>query len=423
MKRLFFGAIALLILLVACGGEPTTPDLSQQPPRLRVTVSEALVFSQPVRESEILFRLIAGDELPIVAKTVPDLIGVAWYQVGRGAEFGWIAGSQVEVTGNVDLVRTVDESIWQAPTETPLPVMPAGVLSAVVQAGGAAVLDTPAADAPVNLQLDPDEQVDVLGRVAGFFLVGQDGAVLGWVVQESLQLNGELAAVPVLEEEANAPVSQAASAIPTRTPPPSSTPPNLASTTERLPSATPPPATNTPAPSSTPSLRQGTPPPLALTLPDGWQGVDLFVPLNTIYIQGELPVSIYQGELEGDILGTMWIVWGFPNVTSPTGGVNLYADGVQLLRGFIFNGLECNIGLADERRQTKVGTFDAIGTIYSAVDCPDSADIAGFFALLQHPDYGNFAFFVGVEPVTATDAGLPQMQAILDSVQFNPLED
>jgi hypothetical protein len=84
----------------------------------------------------------------------------------------------------------------------------------------------------------------------------------------------------------------------------------------------------------------------------------------------------------------------------------------------IFDSQTCEIGLGGEQRDYQVGGRAAVGTIYSAVNCEGSPDIAGFFAVLDVNE-GNFGFFVGVEPVTATNMGLPQMQTILDSVVFD----
>jgi hypothetical protein len=204
-----------------------------------------------------------------------------------------------------------------------------------------------------------------------------------------------------------------ASLIPTLTP-------DLASTSQLAPTATDIIPTPT-GPTPIPELQPGFAPPLAVTLPEGWRTAHILVPMNTVYFRGELPISIYRGPLGSDVVGTLWIAWGFPNVTSPTGSVNLYGDGVQLLRGMIFDSQTCEIGLGGEQRDYQVGGLAAVGTIYSAVNCEGSTDIAGFFAVLEVGG-GNFAFFVGVEPVTATDVGLPQMQAILDSIVFEDAE-
>ncbi|MBZ0306226.1 MAG: hypothetical protein K8I82_09175, partial [Anaerolineae bacterium] len=77
--------------------------------------------------------------------------------------------------------------------------------------------------------------------------------------------------------------------------------------------------------------------------------------------------------------------------------------------------------LGSERRQHTVGGLEAVGTIFSITDCPDASDAAGYFATLN-VEGENFVFIVGVESLSATDTGLPQLQAILDTVQFQIVE-
>jgi hypothetical protein len=152
-------------------------------------------------------------------------------------------------------------------------------------------------------------------------------------------------------------------------------------------------------------------------LPADWQAAHVLVTVNSLYMQGDLPVSIYQGRLGTDVLGTLWVIWGFPNVTTPSGELNPYADGVQLLRGLVYDASTCRIGLGGEQRTYNVGGFQAIGTIYSVVGCADGADAAGFFAVLEVGG-GSFAFFASVEPPTATNSALPQLSAVLEAAQF-----
>lgn len=467
-----------LLFLAACGEDEGSPSADGSPtasiPIAWVIVGEARVFEYPSREAQVLFRLIEGDQTPILAKTEPDLIGVVWYQVGQKDQFGWLAGSQVEVTGDLSLVRTVDASVWsvtpspEPETVTPTPAAVSDQVQATVLVAEAVVLDSPARTAPEVSRLFEGEVVDVLGRVEPnaqgdvFYFVGRHNFVLGWILASQVTLQGDITGVPLLEDantsisqllptgtfqvvtEAaqaltpTAPPAQIATPLATFTPaliteaaptiPPtlplrlSPTPtqtPDLAGTAQAAPTATLVLASATPTLTQTgvAVLKIGEPPPLKITLPEGWQAAHILVPINSAYLQGELPVSVYQGNLSGDAKGTLWIIWGFPNVTSPTGEINLYGDGVQLLRGLLFDPQTCQIGLGNEVRQYKVGGLDAVGTIYSAINCANSSDIAGFFAVLQ-VDGGNFAFYVGVEPVTATRDGLREMQTLLDSVQF-----
>jgi hypothetical protein len=436
-------SLLCLLILAACGGggddEASTPEASDSP-RLRVTVSEGLVFQRPWRESEVLFRLIEGDQLVPLAQTEPDTLEVIWYQVGQGDQFGWIAGSQVEVSGDLSGIRlvTIQRPATEEPDEGPVMIVPDGEAFAIIVVDDTIVYDAPDPNAAERARLAADDTAQIIGRQeadengeAYLFLL-MDGEPLGWVRASDVRVAGNLNDV-VIVEAGDVPLSQTlptvtvevaiqqsatprASLIPTRTP-------DLASTSEFAPTATDVILTPTGLPTQTPipELLPGSPPPLSITLPQGWQTAHILVPLNSVYFQGELPISIYRGPLGSDVVGTLWIAWGFPNVTSPTGSVNLYGDGVQLLRGMIFDSQTCEIGLGGEQRDYQVGGLAAVGTIYSAVNCEGSTDIAGFFAVLEVGG-GNFAFFVGVEPVTATDVGLPQMQAILDSIVFEDAE-
>jgi hypothetical protein len=458
-----------LLVLVACGGEKEqSPDVPQiQAASLRVTVSEAMMFARPSRDSAVLFRFIEGDQLPILAQTEPDITGVVWYQVAQGDQFGWMAGSQVEVSGDFSSVRIVDASIWD-PTATPATPtealtstpyrLPEDVVG-IVNVSQATVFDTPFRSAPEVGNLFEGEETDILGRIVdngegdAFYFVGKNRVALGWVLAAQLTIQGDLETVPLLEDTLlsisavradETATIQANLSSPTPilenrattepTPPatelaaePSATS-DLASTALAAPTATdfPEYASPTALPTPTGEIKLGVPPPLEMDLPEGWKSLDVLVPINSIYIQGDLPVSIYEGELGDGVKGTIWIVWGFPNVTSPSGEINLYGDGVQLLRSFIFDPTTCNIGLGsqpgEKPSQYVIGGREAVGTTYAAVDCVGSPDIAGFFAVLQVGG-GNFAFFVGVEPVEAVAEGLPLVQTMLDSVRFVGLEE
>ncbi|HLA45247.1 MAG TPA: hypothetical protein VJZ27_17500, partial [Aggregatilineales bacterium] len=214
-RPLFFVFMFLLLVPAACGRADTASSPTDDPtPRIRVTVSEALVFEFPSRESEILFRLIEGDQTPILAKTEPDLIGVEWYQVGQGEEFGWIAGSQVEVSGDLSLIRTVGEAVWMptatpaTPTITPTAtrvVFPDQVI-ATVNVAQAAVFELPSRLAEAAAPLFAGETVDVIGRVEAdengdvFYFVGRENNVIGWVLDSQVQIEGNLDIVPVLQD-------------------------------------------------------------------------------------------------------------------------------------------------------------------------------------------------------------------------------
>lgn len=465
MRRLIF--LLLVLVLAACREEAAQPEVKNSPaaPRLRVIVSEARVFTHPSRDAEVLFRLIEGDEVPVFARTEADLIGVTWYQVGQGDQFGWIAGSQVEVIGEISLLRVV---AFDQNTPPPIVLSPTPVLTLTattsplddpilrVSVPVAVVFLNPQRESAEVTRLVQGETADILGKTETrddvFYLIGRSGTVLGWILESQVAAEGNLADVPIFSlDEALAAVlptralvlqpSLAPSVEPSRTPTsiPSDTveptatqrlqspspSPNLAGTAQAAPTATDIPQTmavETAAVEASvtpePQIERGVPPPFRITLPPGWGEAHVFVPISSEYLQGTLPVSLYQGPLEGDTFGFIWVVWSFPTLVDlGNGELSLYADGLQLLRGVIFDSAACTISLGSERRQQKVGEYDGVGTIYSVTDCPDSNDTAGFFVVLS-VEGENFAFFTGVEPLTATDSGLPQIQAILDSIQF-----
>ncbi len=450
------------LLLAACGGEDESPAadaLTAGPPSARVSVSEASVFEAPSREAALSFRLIEGDQVPIVSRTTPDDFGVTWYQVGQGQRFGWVAGSQIVLSGDVTPLRVVDLSAElptptaTEPPATPTPrlvVVPDGDVPARVIVSEGLVFEAPDRDSAQAASLFEGELVQIIGRLPTdatpdeFLLVGRQSRVLGWMLAAQLDVQGELTNVPLLED-ANAvalnasPTPSQAAAPPdgtlteppadTETPAPDdptairldTTP--LVATVRAAPTATvlpedPVDGAESAEATGTPGPVQGELPPLSITLPEGWQQAHALVPINTAYLQGALPVSLYQGPLSDGVQGSLWLIYGFPNVTSPSGEINLLGDGVQLLRGLVLDPITCEVGLSDETREYRVGDRAATGTIYSAVNCANSPDVAGFFAVLQVGG-GNFAFFAGVEPVEAVGEALPQMQAILESVAFD----
>lgn len=452
--------LLMSLILVACNGQqnsPTAPTATTNPfPRMRVIVSEAMVFAHPSREADVLFRLIEGDQMTVLARTEADGLGVPWYQVGQGEEFGWIAGSQVEVSGDLSRVRvaalytppTTPLATEVIPTLTPVPE----TVQATVRSVEALIYPQPDATLAEVMRLPQGETADIIGRMVDesgtdtFFFLGRNRTPLGWVQAVDVTVSGDISTVATVADalssalptevsnlitpeatSTTAPLTEASptpgptlmfTATVTSTSTPAVTA-DLASTSQAAPTATdfpvdPSVPTMTPAP-----FQRGEAPPLQITLPDGWEAAHALVNLNTAYIQGNLPVSLYTGPLENGATGTIWLIWGYPNVTDPISQqINPYADGVQLLRGLVVDAENCTMGLGSERRQYKIGGLDAVGTIYSASPCLDGSDVAGFFAAMHL--YGmNFAFFVEVEPVAQVGPGLREMQTILDSVQFD----
>ncbi len=128
-----------------------------------------------------------------------------------------------------------------------------------------------------------------------------------------------------------------------------------------------------------------------------------------------IPLTIYFGPLSDSVQGYIYLYWGFPNVVDFDGTFNLWADGVQILRGSLV-GPSCNLGL-DEQMTFSVGGHEGVGTYYAAVGCADETDTTGWFAALR-VDQGSYAFFTAVEPFDALIAQRGALQAILDTVEF-----
>lgn len=173
-----------------------------------------------------------------------------------------------------------------------------------------------------------------------------------------------------------------------------------------------------------PVTGQSVPPPLSITLPSGWvSGQDVLV-LQDVDAIRNIPFSVYSGPVTGGV-GTIILLWGFPNlaVVSPTVNLedvesvlDLYTDGTRLLRLAIVE-VGCNVG-TDLRRTYSIGGLQAVGTQFSAVECPELGDTRGWFAGLRQYDL-NFMFYAFAEPIDAMDDGAEaDLQAILDTIQF-----
>ncbi len=176
------------------------------------------------------------------------------------------------------------------------------------------------------------------------------------------------------------------------------------------------------------------PPPLAITLPEGWKTtydsqVLRDVEPNKFRI---IPIASYSGRIQGGV-GTIIIMWGFPNLVMPTTDVmaqaamgmtleatvepDLWSDGIRLLRSAVIEP-DCNIGV-DVRRTYRVGLLSADGTQWSAVSCKSGLpDTRGWFAGVKEQGV-NFVFYVFSTPITAMDTSSGELQAILDSVRFH----
>jgi hypothetical protein len=192
-------------------------------------------------------------------------------------------------------------------------------------------------------------------------------------------------------------------------------------------------ATNTPSLTSTvdplatapvvltldPLLGESFPPPLTLDLPGGWAQGDDTLLLDDVAGVRAIPFTLYTGPVEGGT-GNIVLLWRFPNVslnplaTTPD-APDLYADGLRLLRLAIVEP-GCNVG-TDIRREYSIGGMTAVGTGFSAVDCPQLPDTRGWFAGLRWNDI-NYIFYMYTDPIEAMDTARDELQEILDSLRF-----
>lgn len=170
-----------------------------------------------------------------------------------------------------------------------------------------------------------------------------------------------------------------------------------------------------------PLLGESLEPPLTLSLPAGWRyGYDALVMNDVDVAMRTIPVAVYTGPVTGGT-GTIVLLWGFPNLValSPlqtqTLEPDLWSDGLRLLRLTVIE-QGCNIG-TDLRTEYTIGGRAATGTQFSAVDCPDLPDTRGWFAGLQENGI-NFIFYVFTDPIDAMNTAEPELQAILDTVEF-----
>lgn len=177
-------------------------------------------------------------------------------------------------------------------------------------------------------------------------------------------------------------------------------------------------------------------PPISIEIPAGWaEGYDTLIYSDL----GELayvPFALYTGPITGGT-GTIVLLWDYASAINPLdpefAQPTPWLDGLRLLRTLIIEPT-CNIGTGVQR-QYRVGDYSAVGTSFSAVDCdvtnlilPEGVtptpipnalpDTRGWFAALN-VDGVNFAFYVYGDPISAMDGASTELQAILDTVQFD----
>jgi hypothetical protein len=270
------------------------------------------------------------------------------------------------------------------------------------------------------------ERIPVLGKTEdGTFLLVQIENAIGWILTVQVELNTDQAQLTVVT-----PIAM----LPTATPAPTTLAPTETLASSEL-TATPE-ATRTPLPTLTPIVQPiaatvdpnaptaippflpGVPPPLTLTLPEGWQGGDFLISYQGVDAMRDQPLSIYSGPLPNGARGYIYLFWAFPNVLTPSGEYNLWGDALQLLRGALI-GETCNLGIDLHQYTFYVGGREGVGTQFTAADCQDQPDAAGWFAALR-VENGNYAFFTAVEPPSALPDNVNTLQAILESVTFTP---
>ncbi len=287
------------------------------------------------------------------------------------------------------------------------------------------VFPTPDRNATPLTYLYERERVPVLGQnPRGTFLWVEVETLRGWVLRAQVEIEGDPSLIPVLSG-AQPPTATFTPFAPPHTPTASALPPT-APPSPRPPTAPPTAAAASASPdaqaaTSAPYWLPGVPPPLTITLPEGWRTLDMVVPFRAL--DGslrDLPLTIYFGPLDKDVYGLIYLYWGFPNTVDwASGEYNLWADGVQILRGSLI-GQACNLGLYDQQTFT-VGGVEGVGANYQSSNCPDEPNSAGWFVVVRVAG-GTFAFYTAVDPWEALPAYRDALQAILDTVQFAPAE-
>lgn len=172
-------------------------------------------------------------------------------------------------------------------------------------------------------------------------------------------------------------------------------------------------------------------PPITIDLPADWQiTLNDTLLLRDIDALRPVPYTVYKGPVTGGI-GTIVLLWGFPNITTgnpmeaelgiATPVPNLWTDGLRLLRLAIVE-TGCNVG-TDLQREYPIGGMIGTGTLWTAVDCPETPPTRGWFVGTQQHKL-NFVFYVYIDPINLNELtdderrARQEIQAILDTVTF-----
>lgn len=350
----------------------------------------------------------------------------------------WVLVAALAVVGL--LAGCAGDGGTPAPTSTPTAATPV----AVIAVERAMVFPAPDRDAEPFTSLYERERVAVEGESPdGSFLRVTVAGQMGWILRAQVEIEGDLTLVTdavTVQPTATALAMEAATEAPALTVIWTPTPTVAAATeiptrafiwTDTPSAPVPVPTlarpTRTPLPTRTPGgeatasalpVEPGAPPPLDITLPEGWQAANMLVPFSSYGDVRDMPLTIYAGPLDDGVRGIIYLFWDFPNVVSPNGDLNLWADGVQLLRGSLI-GDACNLGVYEQQPFT-VGGQSGVGAFYQADECQEQANAAGWFVALRIGST-SFAFYVAVEPLDAMPGQVAALQAILDTVVFHDL--
>lgn len=171
-------------------------------------------------------------------------------------------------------------------------------------------------------------------------------------------------------------------------------------------------------------------PPMEISLPEGWDLLlrdtylynDIIANEDGSYLE-DVPIDVYSGPLSNGVTGWIVMVWGFDSLVVSNGieadfeERSMWFDGLRMLRLVVFEP-SCNLGTGPQRSYT-IGQVPAVGTTFSAVDCPNNwPDTRGWFASVK-VDGLNFAFYAYADPLQPLESNFEyELQAILDTVVF-----
>ncbi|MCI0712259.1 MAG: hypothetical protein L0154_19045 [Chloroflexi bacterium] len=84
-----------------------TPAGAGEPPVARIKVERATVLDAPRRDGEAVTSLFNGEEIAALRVTEPDALSDVYYEVMIGTQTGWVLSSQVDISGDTQLIEVV----------------------------------------------------------------------------------------------------------------------------------------------------------------------------------------------------------------------------------------------------------------------------------------------------------------------------